>query len=104
MLTKKLTTPFVDNSLSPTIKWYEDSKFRLIFKGSCLKQKIQLMHLVIEQIFFIVHELDTWSWDLNFPLKDCLFRGVKLDKNADSDKYLYGGYGIGFDSCSKFPW
>ena len=28
----------------------------------------------------------------------CLFGGVKLTKNADSDKYSYSGYGIGFDT------
>ena len=49
LLTKKLTTPFTaDNSLSATIKWHEDSTFCLIFKGSCLKQKTQLMLLIIE--------------------------------------------------------
>ena len=49
-------------------------------------------------------ELDTWSRDLNsdFTLKDCLFRGVKLAKIADLDKYQYNGYGIGFDSGSEF--
>ena len=51
-------------------------------------------------IFFIVYESDIWSRDLNsdFTLKDCLFGGVKLRKNADPDKYVYIGYGIGFDS------
>ena len=54
--------------------------------------------------FFIVYELATWSGDLNtdFNLKNCLFGDVKLGKNADPDKYLYSGYGIGFDSRSKF--
>ena len=36
-----------------------------------------------------------------FYLKDCLFGGVKLAKNANPDKYIYSGYGIGFDSCSE---
>ena len=51
--------------------------------------------------FFIVYELDTWPGDLNsnFTLKYCLFRDVKLAKNADPDKYVYKGYGIRFDSC-----
>ena len=31
-----------------------------------------------------------------------MFGGVKLSKNADPDKYLYSGYGIGFNSCSEF--
>ena len=34
----------------------------------------------------------------------CLFGGVKLAKNADPDKYVYGGYGIGFDKQIKFSW
>ena len=38
----------------------------------------------------------------DFTLKDCLFGGVKLAKNAEWDKYVYSGYGIGFDSGSEF--
>ena len=54
--------------------------------------------------FLIVFKLDTWSRDLksDFTLKDCLFQGVKLAKNADPDKYLYTVYGIGFDPRSEF--
>ena len=33
---------------------------------------------------------------------NCLFGGVKLDKNTDLDKYVYSDYGIGFDSYSEF--
>ena len=40
--------------------------------------------------------------DTDFPLNSCLFGSVKLTKNAYLDKYKYGGYGMGFDSCSKF--
>ena len=50
--------------------------------------------------FFIVYEWDTWSRDLNsdFTLKGNLFGGgIKLAKNADLDKFVYSGYGIGFD-------
>ena len=52
----------------------------------------------------IVYELDTWSGDLNsdFTLKNCLFGGVKLAKTTDPDKYVYTGYGIGFDLRSDF--
>ena len=28
--------------------------------------------------------------------------GIKLAKNADPDKYVYSGYGIGFDLRSEF--
>ena len=52
----------------------------------------------------IVYELDTWLEDLtsDFTLKDCLFGSIKLATNADPDKYLYTGYGNGFDSHSEF--
>ena len=36
---KKLTTFTTDNTLSPSIKWYENSNFYLLFKRSYLKQK-----------------------------------------------------------------
>ena len=54
--------------------------------------------------FFIVYKLDTGSRDLNtdFTLKDCLFGDVKLAKNNDQDKYVYTGYGIGFNLRSEF--
>ena len=31
-----------------------------------------------------------------------MFGNVKITKNADTDKYSYSGYGIGFDSSSHF--
>ena len=37
----------------------------------------------------------------DFTLNDCLFGYVKLNKNADLDKYKFRGYGIGFDSRSE---
>ena len=51
----------------------------------------------------IVYELDTCSRGLNtkFTLSDCLFRAVKLTKNADSDIFRYSDYGIGFIACSQ---
>ena len=54
----------------------------------------------------ISYELDTWSNDLNtdFTLGNCLFGAVKLTKNPNRDKYKRSGYGVGFDSRSKFSW
>ena len=90
MSDKKPSAPSnTDNSLSPSINWYENSKFCLIFWGiNC----------------FVNYELETWSRDLStdFTLKDCLFGGVKLAKNADPDKYQYASYGIEFHSRSEF--
>ena len=52
----------------------------------------------------IVYELDIRSRDLSpeFTLVDCLFGTVKLIKNAQLNKYVFRGYGIGFDARSKF--
>ena len=38
----------------------------------------------------------------DFTLKNCLFRSLKIIKNADSNKYKYSGYSIRYDSCSEF--
>ena len=48
--------------------------------------------------------MNQWPRDLNtnFTLDNCLFGSVKLTKNADPDKYVYTGYGIGFDLRSEF--
>ena len=48
--------------------------------------------------------LSPWLRNLNtyFTLKNCLFGSVRLNKNADPDKYKYSGYGIGFNSRSEF--
>ena len=81
-------------------------KFKILFniKRKLLKTKNANNAPPNRIIFLIVYELYTWSRDLNsgFELKDCLFGGVKIAKNADLDKYLYSGYGFGFDLCSEF--
>ena len=51
----------------------------------------------------IKNPLDTLSKDLStdFTLGNCLFRAIKLTKNADTDKFGYSGY-IGFEAGSQF--
>ena len=52
---------------------------------------------------YIVYELGASSSNNNDPtLRNCLFGGVTLTKNADIDKYGYSGYGIVFDRRSSF--
>ena len=48
----------------------------------------------------IINKLGTWLRYLNtkLTLYNCLFGAVKLTKNADSDKYRYSSYDIGFDA------
>ena len=100
---KPPTTP--DNSLAPALNYYS-TKTRVTFTGNCLKQLNMLTyaHKIIVNIC-IVYELDTSSSHINDPtLKNCLFGAVTLTKNADTDKYGYSGYGIGFDRTSfSFP-
>ena len=105
-LSNEIFTPpyIVNNSLSPKLLWNE-SRIKLKFGGSCLKQEDKAPVTPKNVVnLFIAYELDTWSRDLNtdFTLKDFLFRAVKLTKNADPDKYKYSCYRIGFDSHSEF--
>ena len=80
----------------------ETSK-KVRFKGICLKENTVLfLHKIVN--LYISYKLDVWSKDLNtdFTPASCLFEAVKRKKNADPDKYKYGGFSIGFDSRSEF--
>ena len=93
-----------NKSVTPKLIW-NNSRIRLKFEGSCLKQEDKTPFPPNNVVnLFIVYELDTGSRDLNtdFALKDCLFGSVKLTKNADPDKYKYSSCGTGFDSRSEF--
>ena len=89
-------------SLFPKLIWMNNSKIRLKFKGSCLKQEDKYAYTPKNVVNLFLYELDIWSQDLNtgFTFKDCLFGSVKLTKNADPDKYKYSGHSIRFDSHS----
>ena len=79
-------------------------KFCLVFKGSCLKQKIATYTPNNGIIFFIVYKLDLLPQDLDFYFSwtNSLFKGVKFAKNANPDKYPYSGYGTGFNTRTEF--
>ena len=81
-----------------------NSRIRLEFNGSCLKQDIAPFTSNSLVNLSIAYELNIWSQDVNaeFTLRDYLFRAVKLTKNANPNKYSYSGYGIVFDSHSSF--
>ena len=68
-----------------------------------MQDKTSFIHRYVVNLFF-VYKLDTWSRYLNtdFIQGDCLFRPVKLIKNADPDKYGFTGYGIVFNARSQF--
>ena len=104
MSNEKFTPPYtVDKSLSPKLIW-SNSRIRLEFKGSCLKQEDKAPFTPNNVVNLFVYEVDTWPQDLNtdFTFKGCLFGPARITKNADPDKYKHSGYGIGFDSRSEF--
>ena len=90
------------NSLNPRLS-YNDTKIKIKFTGSCLKQsKFTFTHKKVVNIY-IVYELGaSSSHDSDPAIKNCLFGAVTLTKNADIEKYKYSGYGIGFDRRSSF--
>ena len=98
--TKSPTTS--DNSFNPRLGYY-DTKIRVQFTGSCLKQpKFTFTHKKIVNIY-IVYELGASTSHSSDPtIKICLFSAVILTKNGDIEKYKYSGYGIGFDRRSSF--
>ena len=82
-----------------------NSRIRLKFKISCLKQEDKTSFTPNNVVILLtVYELDTCSRELNtgFTLKDCLFGVSKITENADPDKYVYTGCGVAFDLCLIF--
>ena len=92
-----------DNSLTPTLNYY-GTKTRVKFSGSCLQQsKVSYTHSTIINIY-IVYELGASGSHNNDPILMilCLFGAVTLTKNANIDKYVYSGCGIGFHRNQVF--
>ena len=73
---EKFTCPCIANvSVSPKRVWMNNTKIRLKFKGSCLKQEDTAPFTPNNVVnLFIVYELDSWSSDLDtdFSLVGCL--------------------------------
>ena len=75
------------------------------FEGNCLEQEDKATftsNIVVN--FFIIYELDSWPRYLNtdFTVEGCLFGVVKFTKIADPEKYVYSGYGVGFDTQIEY--
>ena len=53
---------------------------------------------------YMVYDLDTWSrhHTNNFKFKNCLFGADSIVKNSDKENFVYGGYGITFDSTDSW--
>ena len=112
MSNEKIKPPVIaDKSLSPKLAWIYESRIRLRFTGSSLRQEFPTFTSKNVVNLFILYESDRWPQDLKakFSLKDCLFEAVKATKNDNPNKYFYSGYGFGFDSYSlismpSFDW
>ena len=53
----------------------------------------------------IVYSLSQKTINSDFVLKNCLFGATKVTKpgdTTDTDKYIYSGYALGFDSTGQF--
>ena len=103
MSDENITAPNTSNyNFNPLLSFF-DTKTKVEFKGSCLKQdKITYDHGKVVNIY-IVYEISRNSNISNYPtLENCIFGAVSLAKNADIDKYKYSGYGIGFDRKGSF--
>ena len=84
---------FVDQHILSDINF---SKHCLINNNISIPKKVINLYMSYK----LVPELRNFNTD--FALNNCLFRSVKLTKNADPDKYKCSGYGIGFNSRSEF--
>ena len=87
---------------NPRLSYY-DTKTRIQFIRSCLKQQnVTFAHKKVVYIY-IVYELSASSSHTSDPtLQNCLFGAVTLTKNPDIEIYRYSGYGIGFDRRGNF--
>ena len=91
-----------NNSLNPRLS-YNDTKIKVQFTGSCLKQpKFTFTHKKVVNIY-IVYDLGASSSHSSDPArKNSLFGAVTLTKNAEIEKYNYSGCSIGFDRRAIF--
>ena len=101
---ESITHPSVTNNfLNPSLN-YLDNKTRIKFSGSCLKQdEITYTHGKIVNIYIVYERNKKDNTIISDPtLEICLFRAVTLTKNVNIDRYVYSGYGIGFDRKESF--
>ena len=89
-------------SVTPFLGYY-DTKARVEFSGSCLKQdKATFNHGKIVNIYIAYEIIKSINISDYLTLENCLFGVDSLTKNADIDRYGYSGYRIGSDSRGIF--
>ena len=89
-----------NNSYSPTLH-YLNTKIRVKFDGSCIKQDKLAFHYKTVVNIYIVYKINN-LW----PFKQMLILGslgaFELKKNGHFDKYQYSRYGVGFGARKNF--
>ena len=96
------TSSTSNNSLNPLLD-YANTKIRVKFSGSCLKQnKATHDPRAIANIYIVYEISKNYNISSYATLENCLFGAVSLTKNANIDHYKYSGYGIGFDRKGEF--
>ena len=83
---------FVDHHLLPDIN----------FNGHCLIKNIFIPKKVINIHTFYTLGPQLRNLNTDFKLNNCLLGSLKLTENTYLDKYIYTGYGIGFDSRGEY--
>ena len=90
------------NDQAPILE-YGGTGIRLKFKRDSLRQnKVTYNYGKIVNIYTAYEISSTLTSQSSFTLKNSLFGAIKITKNADTSKYKYSGYGIGFDSKGSF--
>ena len=101
---ENITAPSAPNNFLNLSLKYLGTKPRVRFSGSCLKQNAIIYNHGKSVNIYIVYEINktdnTTSSDPT--LENCLFGAVTLTKNADTEKYKYSVFGIGFDRKRSF--
>ena len=89
--------------IAPYLRCYNINKIRVGFDGSCLNKDQSILPFKGIVNIHIVYEIaNTFNISVFPAPENCLFGAVKLNKNADIDKYRYSGYRIGFNRYETF--
>ena len=103
MSDENITAPNTSNyNFNPQLSFF-DTKTKVEFKGSCLKQdKITYDHGKVVNIYIVYERSKNFNKSSYPRFENCLFGAVSLTKNADIDKHKYSGYRIAFDRHGIF--
>ena len=85
-----IKAPAASNNSLALVVIYINTKSQVKLDLSYIKQvKLTFTHKQVVNIY-IVYEINLWPFVFGkkFALGNSLFRAVKLNKNADSDKYM----------------